>query len=256
MAISRFKTSTVAQGLPKYQDIWDQQTYTNIVTNGLIMHLDAGNSASYPGSGNTWSDLSGNGRHVTLSGTSYSSTDGGGIVFTGSSGNGTFNMGGVTTSYTAEAVVYAAAFNSDGSGSSGIMYWHDGAQGHGFIMEVDESTGRKWRFAHRYPYASGANTDDFGSSSTVTVGKYHVVYVRNGSTSQKIYVNGVEVMSATPAYGGFDSGLTVGTIARVTNTTTNRRWDGRMHQIRIYNRGLSAAEVAQNYGAIRGKFGI
>jgi hypothetical protein len=255
MAISRFKTSTVAQGLPKYQDVWDGESYGSIVTSGLLMHVDAGNSSSYPGSGNTWSDLSGNGRHITLSGTSYSSTDGGGIVFTGSSGNGTFSLAGVGTSYTAEAVVYAAAFNSDGSGSTGIMYWHDNSQGHGMIMEVDESTGRKWRFAHRYPYGTGASTDDM-AGPTVSVGKYHVTCVRNGSTSQKIYINGTEVASATPVYGGFDSGLTIGTIARVTNIATNRRWDGRMHQIRIYNRALSAAEVSRNYNFIKGKFGI
>jgi hypothetical protein len=256
MAISRFSNSSIANGFPKYQKFWDQTTYGGIVTNGLLMHVDAGNEASYSGSGSTWTDISGNGRHITLSGTSYSSTDGGGIVFTGSSGNGTFNMGGVTTSYTAEAVVYAAAFNSDGSGSSGIMYWTDNSQGHGFIMEVDETTPRKWRFAHRYPYGTGASTDDFSSSTSPTAGKYHVMYVRNGSTSQKIYVNGTEVASATPVYGGFDSSLTIGTIARVTNTNTNRHWDGRMHQIRIYNRALSAAEVAQNYNFIKGKFGI
>ena len=39
-----------------------------IVTDGLVLNLDAGNSASYPGSGTTWSDLSGNGRTATING--------------------------------------------------------------------------------------------------------------------------------------------------------------------------------------------
>ena len=56
----------------------------NLVTSGLILHLDSSNSGSYPGSGTTWTDLSGNGRNATLiNGTQYSSLDGGKIVFDG-----------------------------------------------------------------------------------------------------------------------------------------------------------------------------
>ena len=54
------------------------------VTAGLVLNLDAGNAASYPGSGTTWTDLSGNGRNGTLTGgPTYSSADGGSIVFDG-----------------------------------------------------------------------------------------------------------------------------------------------------------------------------
>lgn len=41
-------------------------TVTSMVTSGLIMYLDAGNTSSYPGSGTSWADLSGNGRNATL----------------------------------------------------------------------------------------------------------------------------------------------------------------------------------------------
>ena len=54
------------------------------VTEGLVLHLDAGNTASYPGSGTTWTDLSGSGSHATLiNGPTFSSANGGGIVFDG-----------------------------------------------------------------------------------------------------------------------------------------------------------------------------
>jgi hypothetical protein len=53
-------------------------------SNGALLYLDAGQSASYPGSGTTWTDLSGNGRNGTLtSGPAYTSADGGSIVFDG-----------------------------------------------------------------------------------------------------------------------------------------------------------------------------
>jgi hypothetical protein len=48
---------------------------------GLVLHLDAGNTTSYNGSGTTWNDLSGNGSNVTLTNTTYSSANGGSIVF-------------------------------------------------------------------------------------------------------------------------------------------------------------------------------
>ena len=56
-----------------------------IVTDGLVLRLDAGNRNSYPGSGTTWTDLSGNGNNGTLSATSigYNSANGGSLVFDG-----------------------------------------------------------------------------------------------------------------------------------------------------------------------------
>jgi hypothetical protein len=60
-------------------------TITSLSNSGLVLHLDAGNPASYSGSGTTWNDLSGNGSHVTLISTSYSPAVGGSIVFNGTS---------------------------------------------------------------------------------------------------------------------------------------------------------------------------
>ena len=55
-----------------------------IVTNGLVLALDAANIKSYPGSGTTWTDLSGIGNNGTLTnGPTYSSANGGSLVFNG-----------------------------------------------------------------------------------------------------------------------------------------------------------------------------
>ena len=59
-----------------------------IVTNGLVLALDAGNIKSYPGSGTTWGDLSGNGNvGIMTNGPVYSSMNGGTIVFDGNNDN-------------------------------------------------------------------------------------------------------------------------------------------------------------------------
>jgi hypothetical protein len=57
----------------------------SIVTDGLVLCLDAGNPKSYPGSGTTWTDLSGNGNNGTLvNGVGYSGSNLGSLVFDGS----------------------------------------------------------------------------------------------------------------------------------------------------------------------------
>ena len=56
----------------------------NVVEDGLVLALDAGNTQSYPGSGTAWTDISGKGNNGTLTnGPTYSSADGGAIVFDG-----------------------------------------------------------------------------------------------------------------------------------------------------------------------------
>ena len=56
----------------------------SIVTNGLVLCLDAANSKSYPGSGTTWTDLSGRGNNGTLvNGVGYNSGNLGSLVFDG-----------------------------------------------------------------------------------------------------------------------------------------------------------------------------
>jgi hypothetical protein len=65
-------------------------TRNNIVTNGLVLYLDAANSKSYVSGSTTWSDVSGNSRSGSLlSGTSYSNTNGGSVNFTGGYVSGT-----------------------------------------------------------------------------------------------------------------------------------------------------------------------
>jgi hypothetical protein len=71
---------------------------TCISNSGLVLHLDAGNNASYSGSGaTTWNDLSGNGSNVTLTNTTYSAENGGSIVFNGTSSYANFNANIGTT---------------------------------------------------------------------------------------------------------------------------------------------------------------
>ena len=76
--------TTVANYLDIKDIIFNGVSSTNIVDNGLVLFLDATDSNSYSGSGDQWTDLSGNGNHGTINGASYSSSGGGSISFDGS----------------------------------------------------------------------------------------------------------------------------------------------------------------------------
>ena len=65
---------------------------SSIVTEGLILHLDAGDSNSYSGSGNTWYDISGNNNHGTLNGPSFINTGLKHFVFNGSDDVASLNL--------------------------------------------------------------------------------------------------------------------------------------------------------------------
>jgi hypothetical protein len=56
----------------------------DIADSGLTLCLDAGNPVSYPGSGTTWRDVSGQGNNgILVDGPTFNSANGGVLVFTG-----------------------------------------------------------------------------------------------------------------------------------------------------------------------------
>ena len=76
---STYTTSTLVNNDVISVDLSEE--ISNIVTSNLVLHLDAGNTSSYPGTGSTWTDLSGNGNNASLPAalvSAYSSTEGGG----------------------------------------------------------------------------------------------------------------------------------------------------------------------------------
>jgi hypothetical protein len=226
-----------------------------IVTNGLVLHLDAANIRSYPGSGTTWTDLSGNNNHATATSPQYSGSYGGSFNFP----NNTTSVfttpsytlvpnGGVTM----EAFIYPTynTFYLNPGNGSGI-------------------TGR--RNAYIYGMDIGPNVTPGGNPFTgieisgvssgtsaalpyaITNTWYHILWTYS-TTSVKSYVNGVNQTS------------TSGTYSPSTDTTgfqIGKRWGGfgyplygNIAIVRWYNRPLSELEVTQNYNAQKSRFNL
>lgn len=223
----------------------------NYVTNGLQFFVDAGNSLSYPGSGTTWYDLSGNGNDVTLTSTTFT-TDAGGAIVSSSSASNAGNSAATTN------------MNFAGGGFS-ISVWirHTGTVDtarvqryftlpsspvEGPVLRHNSSSAAS---LHGYIFDSGSTIRQVDvASQIVTATYYNCVFNYDGSVF-RLYKNNVQVGSLTQS---------------ITNPTpannfslfpSGTEWfEGNMYIAQYYNRSLSVAEIEQNYNAFRYRFGI
>ena len=204
----------------------------SIVTNGLVMYVDAANVKSYPGSGTTWSDMSGNGNNGTLVNSPVLGANGGSLQFNGS------------TQY------MTSAFATTSGQALTVLGWlysnETTATYRNFFDSVTQRPMIWWN-------TSGQIEFDAAYYTTTVVYRNQWVYVAlskpAGSSAASYYVNGSLVGTGT-AY----------TIPALTPTWLNRAsgqtWTGNCSNIKIYNRALTAVEVLQNFNALRGRYGI
>ena len=229
-----------------------------IVRDGLVLDLDAGVLDSYPGSGTTWTDLSGGGNTGTLAGnTSFSSQ--GYFVLDGVNGTRITTSGTTYPSTWNQAVTFEiwAYFDADGT-------WHNTFYGGLFSRGSTAGSLGLTR-------ANGDNSvrmwlrDDGGSATAAgTVVRdawYQIVGTWGGvaNLNLKLYLNGVETgsftkttISGSPDIGGYS----LGGMSSTLSGSPGNYMKGRISAARMYDRELSAAEILQNYNALKHRFGL
>jgi hypothetical protein len=218
----------------------------NIVTNGLVLALDAGNTKSYPGSGTTWLDKSGNKYNGTLTnGPTFSSTNGGSLVFDGVDDYIAVNT---TPNLTNPLTICAFVNTSVVTGSNQVIY---GPSANGSDNWLSVSSNKVQIYATQ---ASDVNNFAITGTTTIEANKwYHITGIVNNNVTS-IYINGVfEVASSAQAFtaGGWNSTARIGQRA-----TGQFPFNGRIASIHGYNRALSAQEVLQNYNATKSRFNL
>jgi hypothetical protein len=204
-----------------------------IVNDGLVLHLDAANAKSYPGSGTTWNDLSGNSNNGTLVNTpTFETTNGGRFLFNGTNQYATSSF--ATTA--GQAISYMGWLYSTETTAS---YRN-------FIDSVAARPMIWWNTLGQI---------EFDAQYFTTTAVYRNQWVQvsiskpAGSSSASYYVNGSLVGTGT-AYS------TTAVTPTLFNRAAAQTWLGYCSNYQAYNRALSAAEVQQNFNAIRGRFNI
>lgn len=225
---------------------------SRITTDGLVLALDAANTKSYPGSGTTWTDLSGNGRNFTwvsspsFTGGSkpYFSTLGNRCTGPASNSFGITNTSGYTIFLICEqnALVSTAAFKFYSSGlygrgifshctwSDDVVYFDQGgccgSDTRTNVASGGSQTWNIWTFRR------------FTGSSTRSISKNGTTLVTNTAAAVDINLSATGIdLGSSDEYGG--------------NSST---WNAKLGGFIVYNRGLSDDEIQQNYNALKSRY--
>jgi hypothetical protein len=223
-------------------------TIPTIVTAGLISNLDAGNTSSYPGSGTTWTDLSGNSNNATLTNTTFDATYGGGIVF----GNNKYGAHTLGTSPYGGNFTWTCIFkntNAFNLGGGWDFLYTMNSYSNGLFFGTN---GSKPRMSYGTWFTDGINTT--GQSSLTLNNYYMLTFGRSGSSlfcylQNTSYGTGNST-SASPT-------ITTPFIGTTPNPSrTAEYWDGIINVILVYNRALSQSEITENYNVYKSRFGL
>ncbi len=224
--------------------------YENIVTSGLTILLDAGFTPSYPLSGTSWTDLSFSGNNGTLLNTpTYSSSNGGLLTFSSSSLQyGTIPNIGNLTNWTIE-VWFNLTSTLTGKVTSLVSNEYNGS-----VLNFSVGTNNQpsnANLAVGFFNGSWRSTVGFVPSTNVW---YQVVGTYDGSTIRQ-YVNGIASGGTLNYVGTSTSGGNIRIMRRWDDSLTASNFvDGKLSNVKIYNRSLTASEILQNYNAQVSRF--
>lgn len=224
----------------------------SVVTDGLVLYLDAGNTSSYPGSGTTWTDLSGNGLNATTVGPTFIDGGvGGAFDFESSNYNWTvsddplLNLGGTSADRRFTMSIWVESTNL----ISDTYIFSKLSNELSMLMGYQDNNVNAFVNASYRP--SAATTQMSISSGTWT----QFTYTKGpnaDSNNWKGYKNGIEQFSETQSFGFDDSALDF-----VIGSSGGGNWyEGRLAIIQLYDRALTPAEVQQNFDADKARFGL
>ena len=209
-----------------------------IVTNGLLLYWDAGNLDSYPGTGTTIYDLSGNGNNgAVLNGVGFNQANGGVLTFDGV--DDIVRLLAPDLRGTNNTVMGAARYTGTPRGRMINGY------GNNWLMG-------QWANSTENYYAEGwVSTPGVGASDT-----NWRIYSALGDVSgdsYSLYVN--NTLSAGPSNGGAEGpyGISIGAQGGSPGAEPSA---GEFSFVLVYNRVLTTAEMTQNYNYFKGRFGL
>lgn len=246
-------------------------TGPNIITDGLVLYLDAANTKSYTSGSTTWNDLSGIGNNGTLTnGPTFSNANGGSIVFDGIDDYSTIDITNIpslkienflfnnrTIEVWFNLSTQSPTLNDATENQQGLVVWpgyHNGIFIGASTIEVNclWNSARSSQYGNSYSASFSPNTwycvhDVIDYSNTVS--SYYLNGLLVGSVNTKplstmISANGI------PA-----NRLNIG-IARPTSTYRWRLNNGRISNVKLYNKAMNAAEILQNYNATKSRFNL
>lgn len=226
----------------KYDGVnWGDLTKPKIVEAGLSLHWDISDGSSYPGTGSTVYDISGNGYDGSFGGNpTYSSDQEGYLVFDGVGDQ-------INSSFTAPAGARTFAYWVNFSSltqNNGEGYQLQGIQASGGYTYLGIVDG-----GNLYYYI-GTGTGGNLSGQNIQANTWYYFTITFDGSNFYFYVNGDQRTNGTASPGSTSTTLYGGAI------NSNHHLYGYGSEWQFYNRALSQSEVLQNFNAGRGRYGI
>ena len=248
-------------GYSAYGNFNNLKVESTIVTDGLVLYLDAANAFSYPGSGTTWYDLSGKGNNGTLlNGITYSSNNNGMFQLDNVDDSvqisSTLNLDALAASYQftimfgAQKLYYGNYGNS--SGDSMFLLGSINGYNNGWrLTEVSMGTPGT-AFTSKASWGFGVPPTSFGVTIVDSIAnRPSICAFSKSSTNIYSFLNGYESNKTVPTT--YVAGTSHGNLG-ASNFGVGK-FAGNLYFILIYNRTLSPTEIKQNYEAFRTRFG-
>ena len=246
-----------------------KQRFEHIITDGLVLDLDATNLFSYPGTGTTWSDLSPSGNDATLINGPTFQSDPPALVFDGVDDYGTvYDTSTVFQDNDPWTAIVAYRINDTGiTGTNGLItsqkYISEQDPG-GWGIVCQTFSNNTNRFQIHLTYDNGVDTPThqtvYNSVTNVPHQEWSILaFSYNPDTSSiKGYSNGV-LQTTTAATQEW----TVNKTSRFAqlHMATQGGYNGidysaSFGEVQVYKRTLSDDEIEYNFNARRGRYGI
>ena len=233
-----------------------------VVSDGLVLCLDAANSKSYIGSGTSWNDLSGNNNNGTLvNGVGYNSGNGGSLSFDGTDDRVEMTGKGLAFSdFSIEATVRPSSNNGGYKAIISTTLGTNNDYEYGLTWDLGPDATANFNVMNleiSRAYGGFYDRDVMTSSFPFNTWVHLFLTVSAYSDFYKIYVNGVQDYS----------GIYMGTTTNFDRIVIGQRYYGGAYQgasdftgnisdVKVYNRALSANEILQNYNANKTRFSL
>ena len=213
-----------------------------IVTNGLVLCLDAANTKSYVSGSTVWTDLSRSGNNGTLvNGPTFNSGNGGSIVFDGVNDFVSFST--ITNN------TYTIDFWYKMGGNDGSYGYFASSGDNG--LAISEGGTLNGLIYGQFYYWNGVVLNNLGIIPSTTNWNHICALINTSINNIQIYGNGNQ--SSTTTVTSMSTSIT--NIGRYITSNLNFL-KGNLASYKVYNRALSATEILQNYNATRARFGI
>ena len=213
----------------------------DIIEDGLVLCLDAGNNNSYPKSGTTWSDLVDNNIGTLYNSPAFSNDSRGCFVFDGTNEYAAFSSSDLINTATGASQHRSVCIWAKYTTTSNLVIMEKGVNKH-FILQTKNGGGISWRVGN----GSASYRAEINNTNDGNWHYFSLIY----DGAAKIYLDGVHGATSNSHASDVDDSVDF----VIGSRTGSYAFAGSIACVSIYNRALTADEVRQNYEATVGRF--